>query len=266
MKIVFGKNRLFIINESQPKRVQQAVELVESAIKGNIGFCWRSVPKIPRHESFEINNQIERRHRALMSEQSDHIVPHIRDEIKELKRKAKEYVLFDGVTEKRLKRNYHRLNQALILLSQRGTIGSYTLLATGRLKVTWFEEWQRPILITIKQRCICTYNESLALKTQSQIDDEYFKDKASWPTIQWPDDKAGVVGNIKTQGMVHKPYEGNINSGPVGIDPVVLRYRQGQDVQIPQLKEVSELLKGLEPKDLPRYMAYLMYMKERWRK
>jgi hypothetical protein len=265
MKIIWGKDRLFIIDETQPERVQQAVELVESAIQGKIGFCWRSVPKIPMHGSFEINNKIERRQRALMVETSDRIVPHIQEEIKKLKQKAKEFILFDEVSEKKLKRNYHRLNKALILLSSQGLIGSYTLLATGRLKVAWFEQWQKPVLITIKQRFICTYNDSLAIKTNAQIGDEYFNDTASWPGIVWPNEEDGIIGNVASQGVVHKLYEGNVESGPVGIDPVVLRYRQGQDVQIPELKEVSELLEGLEPKDIVKVLAYLMYMKEKYK-
>ena len=264
MKIIWGKDRLFIINESQPKRVQQAIEIVESAIQGRIGFCWRSVPKIPLHGSFEINNKIERRKRALMVETSDRIVPHIRDEIKALTQKAKEHILFDEVSAKKLKRNYHRLNRALVLLSDQGTIGSYTLMATGRLKVTWFEEWQKPIIIRINQRFICTYNESLAIKTEAQIGQEYFDDTSSWPNIIWPDDKNGIIGNVATQGVQHKPYEGNVDSGPVGIDPVVLRYKRGQRVQIPSLEETSNLLQGLERKDIVKVLAYLMYMKERW--
>ena len=260
MKIVWGKDKLFIIDEIQPKRVQQAIELVESAIQGKIGFCWRSVPKVPLHGSFEINNKIVRRERALMCETSERIVPHIRDEIQVLKQKAKEFILFDSITEKKLKRNYHQLNRALILLSSEGIIGSYTLLSTGRLSVAWFESWEKPVIIEIKQGFTCTYStETLAVKTRSEIVSE------GWPSAVWPNEAKGIVGNIGEQGVVNKPYEGNTDSGPVGIDSTVLRYRQSQDTQIPKLKEVSKLLEGLEPKDIIRYMAYLMYMKKRWK-
>ena len=265
MKIVWGKDKLFIIKEIQPKRVQSAIKLVESAIQGKIGFCWRAVPKIPMHEAFEINNKIERRKRALMNEQSEHIISYIRDEIKELKQKAKEYVLFDGITEKKLKRNYNALNKALILLSKAGTIESYTLLAQGRLKVNWFSEWQRPVFVDIRQRFICTYNETLAIKTETESQIEYASDKASWPKAVKTDLENGIVGNIKTQGVKHKPNEGHMPSGPAGLNPVVLRYRQDQKVQIPKLKEVSKLLEGLEPEDIIRVCAYLMYLKERYK-
>ena len=79
------------------------------------------------------------------------------------------------------------------------------------------------------------------------------------------DKENGIVGNISQQGVLHKDYVGKAY-GPIGVDPTVLRYKINQLDNMPALKEVSDLLEGLEPKDIVRTLAYLMYMKQRWRK
>ena len=152
MKILWGKDRLIIIKEIQPKRIQQALDIVESAIKGEIGFCFKSVPKIPIHSGFEINNKIERRKKAIMNPTiSKNEVHKIREEVKKLTKEVKTHLLWDETSERKLKSNYGKLHRALILLSNEGIIGSYTLIATGKLKVTWFNEWQKPVIIEILQ-------------------------------------------------------------------------------------------------------------------
>ena len=258
MKFIWGSSRIFIVEEIQPKRIQQAIEVVESAINGKIGFCFKSVPKIPLHGGFEINNKIERRQRAIIAEQNKDIVPWIRDEVKELKHKAKEFILFDSITEKKMKSNYHKLHKALVLLSNDGIIGSYTLIATGKLKVSWFSEWQKPVIVEIKQGFTYTYDE-LAIKTKSMIQEEYEMDQAFCGRII-------ESIELKGTGVINKPYVGNINRSSGELNPRVLQHRGQQDVQIPKLKEVSKLLQGLEPKDMVKVIAYLMYLKERWRK
>ena len=265
MKFIWGNDRIFIVEEIQPKRIQQAINVVESAIQGKIGFCFKSVPKIPLHSGFEVQNMIERRKRVVMNPTiSSHEVWKTRDDIKMLSKIAKRHILWDETTERKLKSNYTKLHNALILLSKEGTIGSYTLIATGKLNVNWFNEWQKPVLIEINQGLTYTYEGNVALKTESQIRNEYVSDKATWPKMVKPDAEKDIVGNIKTQGVVHKDYVGKDDSGPVGIDPLVLRYKRDQKVQIPKLKEVSALLEGLTPKDIVRTLAYLMYLKERW--
>ena len=267
MKFIWGKDRIIIINEIQPKRIQQANNIVESAIQGKLGFCFKSVPKIPLHSGFEANNWIERRNKALMdSSISELEIYRIREDIKYLKTIVKSHILWDETTERKLKSNYSKLHKALILLSKEGIIGSYTLMSTGKLNVNWFNEWQKPVLVEISQGLTYTQKRGYAIRTESQIEKEYFVDRASWPNMVKADNEKGIVGNVKTQGVLHKDYEGHTSSGPVGIDPLVLRYKQGQSVQIPELKEVSDLLEGLEPKDMVRVIAYLMYLKERYKK
>ena len=189
----------------------------------------------------------------------------IRDEIKVLKNIVKSHIMWDETTERKLKSNYSKLHNALILLSNEGIIGSYTLMSTGKLNVNWFNEWQKPVLIEINQGLTYTQKQGYALRTESQIKKEYVADKASWPNMVIPDEENGIIGNVKTQGVLHKGQESS-SSGPVGIDCMVLRYKQGQSVQIPKLKEVSDLLEGLEPKDIVRTLAYLMYLKERYKR
>ena len=267
MKFIFGNTRLFIVEEIQPKRIQQAIEVVESAIQGKLGFCFKSVPKIPLHNGFEVNNKIVRRKRAVMNPTiSANEIWKLRDEIKVLKNVVKSHILWDETTERKLKSNYSKLHNALILLSNEGIIGSYTLIATGKLNVNWFNEWQKPVLVEISQGFTYTYKHEPQLRTESRIKKEYTNDRASWPGMVKEDKENEIIGNIKTQGVLHKEWIGNVNSGPVGIDPLVLRYKQGQSVQIPKLKEVSDLLEGLEPKDIVKVLAWLMYLKERWRK
>lgn len=267
MKILWGKDRIFVVEEIQPKRIQQATKVVESAIQGKLGFCFKSVPKIPLHGGFEVNNKIERRKRVIMNPTvSQNEIWKTRDEITSLKKEVKTHLLWDETTERKLKNNYSKLHNALILLSNEGIISSYTLIATGKLNVNWFNEWQKPVLIEINQGLTYTYKSEVTLRTESQIQKEYIADKASWPNMIRADDENGIVGNVKTQGVLHKERTGNVNSGPVGIDPLVLRYKSDQNVQIPKLKEVSDLLKGLEPKDIVRTLAYLMYLKTRWKR
>ena len=267
MKFIWGHDRIFIVEEIQPKRIQQAIDIVESAIKGKLGFCFKSVPKIPLHSGFEANNWIERRKYKLMdSSLSELEVCRIREDIKYLKTIVKSSILWDETTERKLKSNYIKLHKALVLLSNDGIIGSYTLIGTGKLNVNWFNEWQKPVLIEINQGLTYTYKDGVTLKTKSQIEKEYFVDRATWPKMVKPDAEKDIIGNIKTQGVIHKDYEGSASSGPVGIDPVVLRLKRGQSVQIPKLKEVSDLLEGLESKDIVRTLAYLMYLKERYKR
>ena len=189
----------------------------------------------------------------------------IRDEIKVLKNVVKSHILWDETTERKLRANYAKLQKALVLLSNEGIIGSYTLIATGKLNVNWLSEWQRPVIIEINQGFTYTYKHEPQLRTESRIENELSMDKASWPSMVKEDKENGIVGNIGKQGIVHKDYVGSA-SGPIGIDPMVLRYKLDQPCQIPQLKELSDLLQGLEPKDLVKMLAYLMYLKERWGK
>ena len=259
MKFIWGSSRIFIIEEIQPKRIQRAVDIVESAIQGKIGFCFKSVPKVPLHSGFEANNWIERRNKALMdSSISELEIYRIREDIKHLKTIVKSHILWDETTERKLKSNFTKLQKALILLSKEGIIGSYTLMATGKLNVNWFNEWQKPVLIEIRQGFTYTYDE-LAIKTESMIQEEYEMDQAFCGRII-------ESIELKGTGTIHKPYVGNINRSSGELNPRVLQHRGQQDVQIPELKEVSKLLEGLEPKDMVRVIAYLMYLKERWRK
>jgi hypothetical protein len=259
MKVMWGKDKLYFIKEVQPEKIQQALDFVEKVLNGKIGFCFKAVPKIPRHEGFEIQNKIERRKKAIMETESNEIASCIREEVKKLKKQVKDYISFDKTAESQLKRNHGKLLRSLCLLSNEGIIGSYTLLATGKLRVAWIDEVQLPKIITIEQGFTYTYSHEPMIKTKVQIDKEYQNDRLFCPVLS-------DFNKPLDQGKVRKDHEGNQATGPVGIDPVVLRYKRGQKVQIPELKEVSDLLEGLEPIDIVRTAAYLMYLKERYKR
>ena len=232
MKIIWGKTRILQITEVSDKKLREAVNIVELALEGKIGFCYREVQKIPLHNSEDLTNKIVRRKRAIMSEQSNYVASITREEVKDLKEKLKEYVLFDEVSRKKLFSNYNKLHRALNLLAHCGAIDSFTLSGRGRLTVNWYSDKERT-KVSIEQGLTFSLTD-MSIKTKTQTEKEYLNDLAFG--------KITPLRGLGGDGKIHKNYEGPPKGG-IAVDQKVFRYRAEQNVQIPQLEEVDALFK-----------------------
>ena len=255
MKTIWGKTRIICITEVSDKKISKAVGIVEAALTGKVGFCYREVLKIPLFDGLDLSNKIVRRKREIMNEPSNYIASNIREEVKTLKERAKEYVLYDEVTKKSLFSNYNKLQNALRFLAQLGTIDSFTLSGNGRLSVNWYEEKERTKVV-VEQGL--TFNlHDISVKTKTQTEKEYINDSAFGKITP----ERGLGGD----GKIDKKWEGQPKGG-IAVDEKVFRYKIEQKVQIPALNEADALFKDKTAEECWNYCVAFMAIILNWRR
>jgi hypothetical protein len=139
--VLWGSDKLIIIDHVPQSKIDNAKALVRQAIKGAIGFCYREVLRYPLATGRPIRDEIQRLRIDLMNPlyHDDSVtVATIRQDIKRLKRAEREHYSFDMTTYKSLMSNFQKLHKALALLQQEGYVDSFTLRGNGLLKINWF--------------------------------------------------------------------------------------------------------------------------------
>jgi len=151
-------NEIVTIYEQPHNEIKAAINYVNMAVDGKVGFCYDRVRKYPlstriliKGSNVIINdyrNEIERLKKEKIaafttSDRSRVITTEI------AKLKEKEVWLYDQTTYNRMKKEFAGLKKALKLLYDHGEINSYNIMPNGRLTVEWFTERKKHFRYTV---------------------------------------------------------------------------------------------------------------------
>ena len=231
--IVWGEDRLIVIPITSSNKIESARALVESALKGDIGFCYGACETMLLHgyNKWHIKWRDAQRERE-REQHADQVWKHNKI-VAKLKAKWKACEFKDHKAYQQLRSNHDKLQRALALLMDEGEIISYTLDARpvesyrqrGRLTVKWFTGYERETIQVIEQGWTFERGYVTADKTQKQLDWETLNDVALTSgnniAIGGQQNSSGFkqTANLTSQ---------KVTKGSGELDPIVLMKRDKQ--------------------------------------
>ena len=169
-----------LVYKHNPASIQRAMDLVESAIQGKLGFCHQSVKAIYDKQAIDHMAQLRHLNTERTRCESNRQARNITARMKEIRADMQRYKSFDIKLQNKLRSNAKRLRSALHLLAESGIVKSFTLLcARDKLSVSWVSDNpDKPLNITVINNPFQHCKPDVMVKTKEQMAWEYENDKA----------------------------------------------------------------------------------------
>jgi hypothetical protein len=166
-----------MVYKHKPADIQRAMDLVELALQGKLGFCYQSVKAIYDKQALEhmvaLRNLNTERTRCESNRQARNCTARM----KEIRADMQRYKSFDVKLQNKLRSNAKRLRNALHLLADESIVHSFTLLcARDKLSISWVaDNPTKPLNITVTQDP-WIFCKDYMVKSDKQMAWEYMND------------------------------------------------------------------------------------------
>jgi hypothetical protein len=168
-----------MIYKHKPADIQRAMDLVERALRGKLGFCYQSVKTIYDRQALEHMEQLRHLNTERTQCESNRQARNCTARMKEIRADMQRYKSFDVKLQNKLRSNAKRLRNALNLLAEESIVHSFTLLcARDKLSISWVaDNPDKPLNITVIENPFEHCKPDIMVKSAKQMEWEYQNDK-----------------------------------------------------------------------------------------
>jgi hypothetical protein len=167
-----------MVYKHKPADIQRAMDLVELALQGKLGFCYQSVKAIYDKQALEYMVALRNLNTERTRCESNRQARNCTARMKEIRADMQRYKSFDVKLQNKLRSNAKRLRNALHLLADESIVHSFTLLcARDKLSVSWVaDNPDKPLNITVIENPFEHCKPDIMVKSDKQMAWEYQND------------------------------------------------------------------------------------------